>query len=75
MTRMAVFVLTLALILSALIVRLVPRYEIRDASPLLIRVDRWTGHAELANYNRPASWLHIRKTAEEALHDVREPAK
>jgi hypothetical protein len=47
---------------------MMPRYDIRPLGdgPGFVRIDRWTGRADVATLRTPAAWLHVRTEAEAA---------
>jgi hypothetical protein len=57
MTRAAVYVLSAAIVLSAALLALVPRYELQTlgAGPVSVRLDRWTGRVSIVVVRRGAA--------------------
>lgn len=86
MTRWTIVLLSLSIVLAALVVQLVPRYEIVVSGPgntAILRIDRWAGRVEVTGYKgsvterlTPTSWLRVLSTPTDeflkALETVRQ---
>ena len=77
MTRHAVVAMVLAVSLTLIAHAVLPRYEVRHVrGGLFVRVDRWTGHAQVDTFTSPReAWLVNGTHQKLDLGDLVQPAR